>query len=128
METFTVDQAAAELGISTKTIRRWIDSGKLSATETKGPRGKQWSINTNDLQTVKDAPVPEPKPKKSTTQPEAVTDELKALSDVIRELTQKVDRVESELRDTRHQLHQFQEATIKALPAPKRSWLSWLKR
>ena len=34
---YTINQVAAILGVSTKTIRRWIDSGKLIAVRP-GPR------------------------------------------------------------------------------------------
>lgn len=36
--TFRIGEAARLLGVSTDTVRRWIDSGKLSAQQTDGGR------------------------------------------------------------------------------------------
>ncbi len=38
MATFQIGEAAELLGVSTDTLRRWIDSGKLAATKTAGGR------------------------------------------------------------------------------------------
>ncbi len=38
MATFTVSQAAEILGVSADTVRRWVDSGQLSATKSAGGR------------------------------------------------------------------------------------------
>lgn len=39
MPTFTVGQAADLLGVSTDTVRRWIDDGQIAAT--RGPGGRR---------------------------------------------------------------------------------------
>src|SRR5947199_10787224 len=38
MASFTVGEAAELLGVSPDTVRRWVDSGQLPATRTKGGR------------------------------------------------------------------------------------------
>lgn len=38
MPTYRIGQAAELLGVSDDTIRRWVDSGRISATMTKGRR------------------------------------------------------------------------------------------
>ena len=43
----TISQTAEHLQVSTKTIRRWIDSGELIAHRF----GHQWRISDADLQT-----------------------------------------------------------------------------
>lgn len=40
----TVAEAAAQLGVSEKTIRRYVKAGKLPATMIDGPYGPQWTI------------------------------------------------------------------------------------
>lgn len=40
----TVAEAAAQLGVSEKTIRRYVKAGKLPATMVDGPYGPQWTI------------------------------------------------------------------------------------
>ena len=42
----TISQTAEHLQVSTKTIRRWIDSGELIAHRF----GRQWRISNADLQ------------------------------------------------------------------------------
>ena len=43
----TIKQAAEHLQVSSKTIRRWIDTGDLIAHRL----GRQWRISETDLQT-----------------------------------------------------------------------------
>ena len=43
----TIKQAAEHLQVSSKTIRRWIDTGDLIAHRL----GRQWRISAADLQT-----------------------------------------------------------------------------
>ncbi|MDQ6838776.1 MAG: helix-turn-helix domain-containing protein, partial [Actinomycetota bacterium] len=38
MPSYRIGQAAELLGVSDDTIRRWVDSGRLGATTTKGKR------------------------------------------------------------------------------------------
>lgn len=44
MPSFTIPQAAAKLGVSTRTIRRYIKSGKLRADLVNGPFGEEYRI------------------------------------------------------------------------------------
>jgi MerR family transcriptional regulator, copper efflux regulator len=41
--------AAAHLGVSQKTIRRWIKSGRLAAELVPGPRGDHYRVRVSDL-------------------------------------------------------------------------------
>ena len=43
----TIEQAAEHLQVSSKTVRRWIDTGDLIAHRF----GRQWRISAADLQT-----------------------------------------------------------------------------
>ena len=43
----TIKQAAEHLQVSSKTLRRWIDTGDLIAHRL----GRQWRISETDLQT-----------------------------------------------------------------------------
>ncbi|HEX3664823.1 MAG TPA: helix-turn-helix domain-containing protein [Rhizomicrobium sp.] len=45
VEYLTMDQFADELGISTRTIRRWRDAGELHAYKI----GHQWRISREDV-------------------------------------------------------------------------------
>ena len=43
-QSFTIAQAAAKLGVSTRTIRRYIKAGKLRADLVNGPFGEEYRI------------------------------------------------------------------------------------
>ena len=43
-QSFTITQAAAKLGVSTRTIRRYIKAGKLRADLVNGPFGEEYRI------------------------------------------------------------------------------------
>jgi MerR family copper efflux transcriptional regulator len=48
-EALTVAEAAVRLGVNDKTVRRWVKAGRLSATLTDGPYGKQYRIPADAL-------------------------------------------------------------------------------
>lgn len=41
---FPLEKAAAHLGVSTRTLRRWIKAGKLGARLEPGPYGRQYLV------------------------------------------------------------------------------------
>jgi MerR family copper efflux transcriptional regulator len=41
---FTIERAAKHLGVSTRTLRRWIKAGKLEAELRPGPYGHQYLV------------------------------------------------------------------------------------
>ncbi len=44
-QSFTITQAAAKLGVSTRTVRRYIKAGKLRADLVNGPFGEEYRIH-----------------------------------------------------------------------------------
>ena len=51
-EWFALDKAAAHLGVSTRTLRRWIHAGKLQAELRPGPYGLQYLVPMKQLGAV----------------------------------------------------------------------------
>jgi excisionase family DNA binding protein len=51
-EWFTLDKAARHLGVSTRTLRRWIHAGKLQAELRPGPYGQQYLVPLKQLGAV----------------------------------------------------------------------------
>lgn len=49
---FTLDKAAKHLGVSTRTLRRWIHAGKLQAELRPGPYGQQYLVPLKQLGAV----------------------------------------------------------------------------
>ncbi|PZS07589.1 MAG: hypothetical protein DLM70_03365, partial [Chloroflexi bacterium] len=52
-EWFTLEQAAEHLGVSTRTLRRWIHAGKLQAELRPGPYGQQYVVPRDQLGAVR---------------------------------------------------------------------------
>ncbi len=52
METLSVKEAAARLGVSTRTIRRRIKAGELEASLVDGPYGQEYRIPLAAIQTA----------------------------------------------------------------------------
>jgi MerR family transcriptional regulator, copper efflux regulator len=48
-EWFTIDRAARHLGVSTRTLRRWIKAGKLDAQLQPGPYGQQYVVPRSSM-------------------------------------------------------------------------------
>ena len=53
-ELFTINQSAALLGVTTRTIHRWIEDGKLPAFKVGG----RWRINQEDARNMLKPPPP----------------------------------------------------------------------
>ena len=51
-EFFTLERAAEYLGVSSRTLRRWIKSGKLHARLEPGPYGRQYVVPESSLRSV----------------------------------------------------------------------------
>lgn len=51
-EWLTLEQAAKHLGVSVRTLRRWIHRGKLAAELRPGPYGKQYLVPRQQLDGV----------------------------------------------------------------------------
>jgi excisionase family DNA binding protein len=51
-EWLTLSQAAEQLGISTRTLRRWIHDGKLRADLRLGPYGQQYLVPISELSSL----------------------------------------------------------------------------
>ncbi len=50
----TLKQAAAQLGISPRTARRWIREGKLAGELMPGPYGQQYGVPANQISTARE--------------------------------------------------------------------------
>src|SRR5438270_95044 len=51
-EWFTLERAARHLGVSSRTLRRWIKSGKLDAELQPGPYGQHYLVPKTSLDGV----------------------------------------------------------------------------
>lgn len=106
----TVDQAATLAKVATKTIRRYIQNGRLPAETIKGARGQAYSIKQSDVERIFAQADPDQKPKPRTPA-------LSTLEKKIEDLQGMITGQTAEIRDLRGQVNQLHEQ-LRALPAP----------
>ena len=126
-EPLSLAQAIESAGVSEKTLRRWIKSGRLTAELIEGPKGREYRINADDLNQARKV-----SPKKASSAPRTATVEasldpndlatLKALAEaqtaMIEELRHEVRNLAHQNHDLTAQVSQLQDRVLKALPAP----------
>jgi excisionase family DNA binding protein len=104
-EWFTLDKAAKHLGVSTRTLRRWIHAGKLQAELRPGPYGQQYLVplkRLGEIQLVRDVERVE-RGREAEAIPQMVEDHLRQRDDAIRaevallreEVRRAVERIEA---------------------------------
>jgi len=85
-EWFTLDTAAKHLGVSTRTLRRWIHAGKLQAELRPGPYGQQYLVPLKQIgavQLVRDVERVE-RGREAEAIPQMVEDHLRERDDAVR--------------------------------------------
>ena len=122
MELLNLAQAIKASGVSEKTLRRWIKSGRLTAELIEGPKGREYRINADDLNRARKLA-----PKKAISEPQPATVEasldpndlatLKALAEaqtaMLETLVNRVEQLEGIIIRQEMSIR-----SLKALPAP----------
>jgi excisionase family DNA binding protein len=131
-EAITLKEAAELVGVSVKTLRRAISSGKLIASKVDTKRGTAYTVDKDIVQSLYSG---HSKPMMASNPMDGVTAELKALREIIEGQsktiagqTERMQSLEDELHSTKGALTQALEQVQKALPAPKRGWWPFGKR
>lgn len=132
-EPLTLAQAVKAYGVSEKTLRRWIKSGRLTAELIEGPKGKEYRILPSELERIKSSPIKSPSaPRTATVKASLDPDDLatlKALAEaqtaMIAELRHEVHQLRDQNHDLTAQVSQLQDRVIKALPAPATKQTLW---
>ena len=112
----TIAQAAKSLGVSTRTVRRFIKSGKMKADLVTGPFGQEYRITELPQQLRKEKPV-DNTPVQTPTQ----------TMDIIRELQEKNLALAAQLGVATERIRHL-ENQVKLLTAPKPPWWKRLFR
>ncbi len=116
VEGLTIPQVARQLGLSTRTIRRFIKSGKIKAKLTEGPYGPEYRIKE----------LPEVLPKRQpldNTPDQPSTPEM----EIIRELEEKNLALAARLGAATERIRNL-ESQLKLLTSAKRPWWQRLFR
>ena len=118
-EWFTLEQAAKHLGVSTRTLRRWIRAGKLQAELRPGPYGHQYLVPLKGLdavQVVRDVERAERQAEREAV-PRVVEEYLARREEP---LVRVVEALAGELREAMQRLEKRQEALLAELAGLRR--------
>jgi excisionase family DNA binding protein len=118
-EWFSLDKAATHLGVSTRTLRRWIHAGKLQAELRPGPYGQQYLVPLKQLgavQLMRDVERVE-RGREAAAIPQMVEDHLRERDDDVRagmdllreEVRRAVERIEAGQTALLAELHALRE-------------------
>lgn len=115
-EWFSLDKAAKHLGVSTRTLRRWIHAGKLQAELRPGPYGQQYVVPLKQLgavQLVRDVERME-RGREAEAIPQMVEDHLRQRDDDVRA---GMDALREEVQRAVERIEASQEALLEELGA-----------
>jgi len=110
----TIAQAARSLGVSTRTVRRYIKSGKIKAELVSGPFGEEYRILDLPYDLSKSKPVddtPSQTPSQSPIQ----------VLDIVRELQERNLALAAQLGVATERIRNL-ENQIKLLTVARRPW------
>lgn len=112
----TTDVAASALGVSPRTVRRYIDRGKLQARKIEKGITETWEVSIDSLYQLRSEREPEGQSRRTSSEKYVRTDTtVDNIADVLRELTARLEEraaSESELR-TRLELTEKAESTLR---------------
>jgi excisionase family DNA binding protein len=115
-EWFTLDKAAKHLGVSTRTLRRWIHAGKLQTELRPGPYGQQYLVPLKQLgavQLVRDVERVE-RGREAEAIPQLVDDHLRQRDD---DVLARVEALREEVRRAVERIEAGQDALLAELRA-----------
>ena len=110
----TIAQAARSLGVSSRTVRRFIKSGKISAELVPGPFGQEYRI----LELPPDLHKPKPIDNTPSQTPSQLPSQL---MDIMRELQEKNLALAAQLGIARERIRNL-ESDVRLLTAAKQPW------
>lgn len=115
-----IAQAAEKLGVSTRTVRRYIKSGKIKAELISGHFGEEYRI-LEIPQELLPAEREEEAPSPGQTSGQATGQDLVQAIDIIRELQEKNLALAAQLGVATERVRNL-ESKIKLLSAPRKHW------
>jgi len=115
---FTIAEAARSLGVSSRTVRRYVKSGKIHAESVPGPFGQEYRILELPVELRKSRPI-DNTPYQSSVQTSVQTPVQ--VIDIIRELQEKNLALAAQLGVATERIRNL-EKNIRLLTVAKQPW------
>lgn len=114
----TVKDAAIQLGVNPKTVRRWIQSGKLQAEKVATGNVIEWMISEEEVEKFKPVSETDHAP---VVQPIAAQEQFfTLLESTLTVLKEQLERKDLQIMQLQKQIDELlQSSKISALPARK---------
>lgn len=116
-EVLTVKEAAVRLGRTTRTVRLWIESGRLSAERVDGKFGPEWRVPRTEVERVAAQRSGEPLSLDLARKPGG--NDLRALAAVLTTEIQQLHAAQMEQSRFLAHLGERLEELARALPEPR---------
>jgi len=134
-EGLTIAQAAQSLGVSSRTVRRFIKSGKLNAELVPGPFGEEYRILELPADLYKSKPIDKPpvqppgqppsQPPVQTAVQSPIQSPIQSMDNIIRELHEKNINLAAQLGAATERIRNL-ESRVRLLAGAKQQ--PWWKR
>ena len=106
----TTDQAARSLGVSPRTVRRFIDRGQLEGRKVTEGIVETWEVSIDSLYALRDKRISEGQVRRNVPRKSTESQGAADTTDYIRDLTDRLLRISAEAAELRTRL----ELTFKA--------------
>ena len=110
----TISQAAKKLGISTRTVRRYIKSGKIQAELVAGPFGEEYRILELPQHLIKIRPI-------DNTHSQTLSQTPTQVMDIVRELQERNLTLAAQFGVATERIRNL-ESQVKLLTAARQPW------
>jgi|SRR5690625_1049955 len=120
----SIKDTAERMGVSDKTIRRWIQDGKLQAEKMNGPYGEQWFIAASEVATAQEIlDVVTVENRVDMAQLAHVLERhLETKNERIKELEAKIDTLVDHIQTLTQGVQEIQEYHRQAIQPPPKTW------
>jgi len=117
----TIKEACIEMGVSERTLRRWVKSKKVQAEQVQGAYGLEWRISVDSLTTAKQI--------LDVVKVERPTDPMTLALTVAKAVSESVEEsqrpVIEELKQLRQDVHDMQGQLAAVLGKPVQKRVPW---
>lgn len=100
----TTDQAAKALGVSPRTVRRFIDRGELEGRKVTEGIVEAWEVSIDSLYALRDKRISEGQVRRNVPRKSVESQDAADMTDYVRDLTDRLLRISSEAAELRTRL------------------------